>query len=183
MLCDPLSFGNVAGDLGRSNDLAVALPDRRDCQGYVDEGAVLATANRLEMLDPLSSFDPSDNRRLFVQPVLGNKNGDRTPHGFGRRIAEQTLCAQIPRRDDPVQRFADNSIIRGFNDGGKERRRSGPAVPLLLLPAPLIGPRSLPASPKDAVSIVAPVSAHDYKSILCGSPISRGTRCEIRCHS
>lgn len=91
--CRAFPLRYVAGDLGRADDRAVAAPDRRDRQGNVDERAVFTSANRLKMIDPLSCVDPRQNRRLFVQSVLRDENGD----GPDLRLRPQYSQRAVPR--------------------------------------------------------------------------------------
>ena len=60
--CPDLCFrffllGDVAGDFRGADDAAFRVPYRGNGQRYVDEAAVLATPNGLEMIDRLSAPD------------------------------------------------------------------------------------------------------------------------------
>ncbi len=65
-LLGPLPLGDVAGDLRRPDDAAVAVADRGDRQGDVEPAAVLGHADRLEVLDPLPAAEPRQDRALLV---------------------------------------------------------------------------------------------------------------------
>ncbi len=86
--------GDVAGDFRGAGNASGAIPDGRHRQVDVDEGAVLAAADRFVMFDALAASQPRQNARLLVMAILGNEHGDRTPDGFLRRIAEQALGAR-----------------------------------------------------------------------------------------
>ena len=47
-LLRPLPLGDVAGDLGRADDPAATVSDRRDGQGYVDSAVLLCDPDGLE---------------------------------------------------------------------------------------------------------------------------------------
>jgi hypothetical protein len=59
-------LGDVAGDLGDADDLAVRSPYRRDRQRHVDPSAVLRDAHGVEVLDALASPDPRQDFRLLM---------------------------------------------------------------------------------------------------------------------
>src|SRR5262249_56646236 len=77
LLLEPPPLADVAGDLGRADDLAPSIPDRRDRQRDVDVGAVLADSNRLEVTDGLTAPEPGEDVILLGSPVGGPDEGDR----------------------------------------------------------------------------------------------------------
>src|SRR5215469_1282285 len=57
LLLASLLFGNVPGDLRRSDDLPLRVFDRRNRQRNRNEAAVLTLPDRLKMVDPLATPD------------------------------------------------------------------------------------------------------------------------------
>ena len=64
-----LAVGDVAGDLRSADDPAVAIPDGRDRQGYVDQAAVLVLTYGLVVLDALAGADALQDSRLFIAMI------------------------------------------------------------------------------------------------------------------
>ncbi|MNL30006.1 hypothetical protein D3C87_1517180 [compost metagenome] len=54
------------------------------------------------MIDALSRINPRQDRRLFAQTILRDKNGNWLPYCFVRRIAEEPLRTQVPSSYDPL---------------------------------------------------------------------------------
>src|SRR3546814_9782127 len=61
--------GDVAGDLGGAQYLPRRVADGGHGQGYFDERAVLAAADRLEMIDPLAGAQAREDMLLLMQAV------------------------------------------------------------------------------------------------------------------
>jgi hypothetical protein len=57
-----LLFGDVAGDLGRANDLTGGVPDRRDGERDVDLPGVLRDPDSFKVLNAVPSPDSVDNQ-------------------------------------------------------------------------------------------------------------------------
>jgi hypothetical protein len=118
--CTQLLRRDVAGDLGGADDLAGGITDRRDAYRDVDQGAVLALAHGFEMLDRLPGAEVGDDPGLLFQTVRGKELRDLLPHHFGCGVAENSLRAPVPAGDPAIQRFADDGVIGGAHDGGKQ---------------------------------------------------------------
>src|ERR1700691_4787116 len=73
------------------------------------------------MLDHCAFAQALQKLLLPFQTVRRNDKADGPTDGFFSRIAEQTLSAAIPGRDDALQRLADDGVIGRGNDGGKQR--------------------------------------------------------------
>src|SRR6202022_2952978 len=88
------TLGNVAGDLGKTDELVV-LPDRIDDDTGPEEGAILADA-------PALFFgDLEGAKRLAVGAVrFGVEAGKMPADDLLRRIALDPLPADVPARDD-----------------------------------------------------------------------------------
>src|SRR5215210_5368519 len=73
-----------------------------------------------KVVNALSSPDSFDNLRLLVLAVGWDQNGNRSPDGLLRRIAEGSLGSGIPGGDDTFEGLAYDCIVRG----GDNRRQS-----------------------------------------------------------
>src|ERR1700722_20091901 len=60
---------------------------------------------------------------LFVRSFRRQKHERRLANDFPRRIAKNLLRAAIPTGDDTIQRFADDGVIRGFDNTRQLRAR------------------------------------------------------------
>ena len=59
---------------------------------------------------------------LFLgAPIVGNDQGDVPADRLRRRPAEHALGGRIPRRDDAVERLADDDVIGRVDDRGQPR--------------------------------------------------------------
>src|SRR6202011_5693943 len=66
---EALPRGDVAGDLRRADDRAVRVADGRHRQRHIDERAVLAPADRLEMIDAFATPDALEDEILFAEAI------------------------------------------------------------------------------------------------------------------
>jgi hypothetical protein len=73
-------------------------------------------ADRLKMVDLLSAGDTRQHLDFLTEPVGGNDQGYVLSHGLGRGIAEHSLGPGIPGRNEPLQSFADDGVVRGINN-------------------------------------------------------------------
>src|SRR6266404_3111439 len=117
------TFGYVARQFRRSNNAIRGILYRRNCQSNVEQGAVLAHADRLEVVDPLASREPPNNRSFFVTTIKGNNQRDVLANGLFRTVPEQAFCALIPTGDYAIQIFAHNRIVRRFHNGSQQTGR------------------------------------------------------------
>ena len=89
----PLAFRDVARDLGNADDLALLITERRDGQRNIQQAAVLAQADRLEMVDALAALQAREDLPLFVLPVGRNHEHDR----FCRSLPQPCSRKGAPR--------------------------------------------------------------------------------------
>ena len=124
-----LAIRNVARDLRSTDDPSRFVEHGRDRKRDVDETAVLAPADGLEVIDPLAAPDARKNLGLLAQPVMRDQDGDGPADDLLGLESEQPLRALIPSRDDPVEILADDGVFRGFHDRGKMPGRALGAKP------------------------------------------------------
>ena len=72
------------------------------------------------MIDALAGLDAGQNGWFLVEAIRWNDDRDWLSDGLIRRIAEKTLGAFIPGRDDAVESLADDRIVGGLDDRGKK---------------------------------------------------------------
>src|SRR5215510_2714515 len=114
------TFGYVARNFRRADDAARGVSHRRKGEGNVQRGAVFTQADGFEMFNPGAPPDLLNNLRLFVQPVRRNQNGAGLAYRFLSRVAEHTLRALVPTRDDAVEVFAQDRVVRGIYYGAQQ---------------------------------------------------------------
>jgi hypothetical protein len=77
------------------------------------------------MIHPLSGPDLAKDIGLFILAIGWDDDVDGLADYLIRLPAENPLGAPIPGGDDSFERFADDGIIRGFDDGGEPRLNRG----------------------------------------------------------
>jgi hypothetical protein len=75
------------------------------------------------VLNRFASRDPIDDRRFLVLAVRGDDHADRLADRLRRCIAEHAFSRWIPRKDDAVQVFADDRVIRRGDQRSEQRSR------------------------------------------------------------
>ena len=105
------ALGHVPRQFRCPNHAAGGIFHRGNCQGNVEEAAILAHADRLEMVDPLASRELLNNRSFFVTTLRRNNQCDVLANRLFRSVAEQPFCALIPTGNDAIQSFAHNRIV------------------------------------------------------------------------
>jgi hypothetical protein len=108
----PLAIRDITGDLRGADDASGRVLDGPDGERDADCSPVLCHAGRLEMVDDLAALDPGKNLRFLASALLGDDAHDGLADHLGRRVAEHPLGGRVPRGDDPVQRLADDCIVR-----------------------------------------------------------------------
>src|SRR5205085_9944284 len=83
----------------------------------------LSLPNGFVMLDGNTALDSTDNYCFFVVQVQRNQRQDGFSDYFFSRVAENLLRPFVPARNYSLQIFADNSVVRRFDDGSEMRRR------------------------------------------------------------
>src|SRR5205085_6942923 len=81
LLCT-LSFGDVACNLGGTNDSSAAVLGGRDSGGDADPGTVLADANGFEMFNAFAASDSRQDPGLLLHAVRGKQNRNRFADSF-----------------------------------------------------------------------------------------------------
>ena len=107
-----LAVGDVAHDLRRPDDAAVVVFDGRDRERDQDALAVRPHALGLEVLDPLPGFQAGDDVIFLGDAIGGDDQGDVAADGLLGRVAEQTFGRRVPALNDPVERLADDRVVR-----------------------------------------------------------------------
>ena len=74
------------------------------------------------MLDFFACPHFGDNDVFFCQLVGWEEDRDLLADDFRFAVAEHLFRGAVPRRDDPVQRLAENRIVRRFHDRSKKLR-------------------------------------------------------------
>ena len=109
------ALGNVPGDLGEADELAV-LVDGVDDDAGPEEGAVLADAPAFLFIAALFPGNSQGAQRLAVGAVdFGIEAGEVLPDDFVGRITLDPLAADVPARDHAgrvqhVQRVVGNTF-------------------------------------------------------------------------
>src|ERR1700733_103428 len=111
LLLSPLLLADVPCDLRRSNDLALGVLDRRDCERNDNQASVFALPNGLEMVDAIPLSNPCQDRSFFSMPVLRNHKGDGLADRLFRRIAKDPFGARVPACDDAIEVFAYDCVV------------------------------------------------------------------------
>src|SRR5262245_48444946 len=111
-----VSLGNIPGNLRCPHDPAIRIRYGRYGQRDFDQPSVLAATNRVVMSDALPPPDPLENFGFLIETLRRNQDGHRLAHDLWRGVAKESLCTAIPTCDAAVEVFADDRIVRGFND-------------------------------------------------------------------
>src|SRR6185437_7026016 len=104
-------FGDIPGDLGGADDLAVACPDGRDRQRDGDHLSVLCYTDRIEMIDIQTVPDAIDDHVLFAELVRRDQYRDMFSDDLAFLVAKQPLGRAVPASDISLQRLADDGIL------------------------------------------------------------------------
>jgi hypothetical protein len=76
------------------------------------------TVNEISTRRP-SLARPGEHLPLLVEAILGDDQRDVAADRLGGAVAEHSLGRRVPRRDDAVERLADDGVGRGVDDGGQ----------------------------------------------------------------
>src|SRR3546814_18160183 len=68
------------------------------------------------MLRTTSFADPADDHVFFMQPVFRDEERNRLSDSLVRPVAEYPFGARIPARDNAVERFTPDRVIRTLED-------------------------------------------------------------------
>lgn len=75
------------------------------------------------MVYPFTPLKPLQDFWLFIQAIGRKQNGDRPSDHFLGRVSEDSFRRLVPAMHDAIEIFADDSVIRRSDDGGKQRLR------------------------------------------------------------
>src|SRR5262249_23235023 len=98
-----LALGNVAGDLGTSDDRAARTADGRDGQGNIDLLAVLPEPDGFEVLDASTEADLLNEAGFLVGVFRIEQDADGLTDGLPLGVPEDLPGAEIPASDDAVE--------------------------------------------------------------------------------
>jgi hypothetical protein len=112
------ALGDVPRDLRGADNPAVVGADRRDGQGDSDLAAILVAPYRLVMLDPLTPLYLIEDHRHLILAARCSQQENRASDDLLCPISEDRFGGSVPGCDGPVQVRADDSVVRGFDDGG-----------------------------------------------------------------
>jgi hypothetical protein len=74
------------------------------------------------VLDAYAGAESREDSWFFVYMIFRDENRDWLADHFVGGVAEDALRSGVPARDDAFERFADDGIIRGINQGGEPIR-------------------------------------------------------------
>src|SRR5262249_26236956 len=64
--------------------------------------------------------DAPENARFLVVPIWRDEGKDRHANHFLGSIAKETLGPLVPTRDNAVEVFADDGVVKTLDDGGEK---------------------------------------------------------------
>src|SRR5205085_11552589 len=117
---EPFTIGDIAGRLGDANHFAAPIEYRRNGQRYIDPASIFCDTYRLEMLNPLAFADFGEDLPLFVLELGRDDDRNRLADDLFRPIAKQSNGAVVPGIDAAVERLADDSVVRRFDDRSQQ---------------------------------------------------------------
>src|SRR5580704_3005774 len=106
------TLGDVSSNFRRPDNLAAAVPKRRNCERNIERCLVLPNTNGVEVFDSFASLDSIDDDSLFVPAIEGDDQRNMLGYRFAGGVAKQPLRTRVPTGYDPVQRFAHDGIVR-----------------------------------------------------------------------
>src|SRR5690348_16150024 len=107
----PIALADVPRDLGCADDTPRAVAHGRDGERYADLLAAARDARRLIVLDALATSEPSDDLGLLAVQLARNERQNRFADDLLRGVPEEAFRGRVPRRDDAVERLADDRVI------------------------------------------------------------------------
>jgi hypothetical protein len=111
-------FSDVAGNRRGANELPLAVPNRGDGQGHLNQRAVLAQPDSLELVDPLAPSEAGhDDAMQLVDSIRGDQPRDRLADHLVGGVAIESLGGGVPTGDHAVNRLADNGVVGRVNNG------------------------------------------------------------------
>ena len=120
-LLGTLALGDVAGDGRSAGDPAGGIDHRRDGEKDLETAAILGHSLGLERIDPPALPQPLEDRPELMQALRRDDEVDRTADSLFCGIAVARLRAGVPARHDPVQRLAQDGVLRRLDDARQMR--------------------------------------------------------------
>jgi len=97
--------------------MSLAIPNRRDAQGHIDQITVLVASHSLIGLDSFTGKSALEDTRLNDLDLRGKEECHQLPYRLFFGIAVEMFCSTIPRQDSPVEICANDGIVRGVDNG------------------------------------------------------------------
>src|SRR6185369_7935645 len=85
--------------------------------------AVASSPHGFKMFDPSAGFQTGNDAVFLADSFRWDDQRDVFTHRFFGSETENSFRAGIPALDDAVQRFADDRVIRRFDDRGQQPGR------------------------------------------------------------
>src|SRR6266487_6773388 len=112
LLCfDALAFSDVVCDVGGTDDLALAIVNRRYGDRDRQNGPILSSPRRFIEIDPFSLGNALHDPGRFILSIWRKEEGNGLAHGLLGAISIRPLCRSIPTGDDALTRFPNNGDI------------------------------------------------------------------------
>ena len=73
---------------------------------------VLGLPQGFKVVDLLALAEAGEDLNFLRPSIVRNDQENVLADGLGRRVAKESLRRPVPRRDDAVQRLADDGIVR-----------------------------------------------------------------------
>ncbi|MFK4673424.1 hypothetical protein ABIF37_005827 [Bradyrhizobium diazoefficiens] len=125
-----LPLGDVAGHLGRADDLALGRSQRDLAQHHVDGLTALVQPYGLLLVDDLAVAGAGQILGDIVTLIVRHDDVDGTADRLVGGVAEDALGRAVPGRDGAVERLGDDGVVGGFDDGGEQPLALGVIVAL-----------------------------------------------------
>ena len=108
---------NVARNFRGANDPAPSVLDGRNGHRNLKSFSVLAHPHGFVMIHAFAPRNPRQDVLFLRQPLRRKEHQHRLTNGFPGWITEQFFRAPVPTHDHAIQRFADDGVVRRFDDG------------------------------------------------------------------
>src|SRR5262245_10857743 len=105
-----LFLADVASNNRRAHDFPCLVLHRRNGERDVNEARVLALANRLVVVNVLTTSDALENFRFLAVTISRKKDCEGLADHFLGGVAEEALRPKIPARDYTVEVLAQDRI-------------------------------------------------------------------------
>ncbi len=113
------AIGNVAHNRGSSDNAAILVAQRGDGDGDDDDAAVARGAYRFIVVNGFTATYSIEDLFFLLEVVGGNNQGDGLADSLSCAVTEKFLSGGIPVQDAAIERFGDDRVVRGSDDGGE----------------------------------------------------------------